>query len=303
MTHATAPVLDHVVVNVGNQLDDAQNIYRRLGFTLTERGHHSLGTSNHLAIFGENYLELLGFLGSDKSPRPDLVDAPPGLHGLVFKVTDSIALASDLATRALLEAAPAEFRRPVRIETGVEDARFRTVKIRSDLVQNGRVFFCHHFTPHLVWRNEWRSHPNGVTDIVGFVISAPLPEKSAALYEQIFDTPLLANDDKGNVSFNAGRARVSLLQPAYARSQFGSIASANDEQGAEADRMVALVLATRSLKQTAGTLAQSEIPCTELPDGSILVEAHHAAGVALKFVSQGSAAGHGAQQTSATGNP
>lgn len=54
-------VLDHVVINVADQLDAASALYRRLGFQLTERGHHSLGSSNHLAIFGENYLELLGY--------------------------------------------------------------------------------------------------------------------------------------------------------------------------------------------------------------------------------------------------
>jgi hypothetical protein len=284
MTYPTAPVLDHVVVNVGNQLDDAQKIYERLGFALTERGHHSLGTSNHLAIFGENYLELLGFLGSDTSPRPDLVDTPSGLHGLVFKVADSVALASHLAERGLLEATPAEFVRPVQLASGAEDARFRTVRIRAGLVQNGRVFFCHHFTPHLVWRDEWRSHPNGVTDIVGFVIATAEPAKTAALYERIFDTPLLAADDNGDVSFGAGRARVYFQQPAHAGSSFGPIAAPADTR--QGDRMVALILSTRSLQQTASTLNRHEVPFVELSDGSILVEAQHAAGVALKFVAQ-----------------
>jgi len=51
------PVLDHVVINVASQLDEASEIYRRLGFQLSERGHHTLGSSNHLAIFDESYLD------------------------------------------------------------------------------------------------------------------------------------------------------------------------------------------------------------------------------------------------------
>ncbi len=53
---AIAPIVDHVVINVVGGLDDAAAIYTGLGFQLTPRGHHSLGTSNHLAIFHESYL-------------------------------------------------------------------------------------------------------------------------------------------------------------------------------------------------------------------------------------------------------
>ena len=48
------PQLDHAVINVADRLDDASALYRRLGFQLTPRGHHSLGSSNHLAVFGDN---------------------------------------------------------------------------------------------------------------------------------------------------------------------------------------------------------------------------------------------------------
>ena len=36
------PTLDHVVINARDDMDRAADIYRRLGFTLTERGYHSL---------------------------------------------------------------------------------------------------------------------------------------------------------------------------------------------------------------------------------------------------------------------
>lgn len=45
------PTLDHVVIYVADQLDDADTLYRHLKFQLLPRGHHSLGSSNHLAIF------------------------------------------------------------------------------------------------------------------------------------------------------------------------------------------------------------------------------------------------------------
>ena len=65
----TLPVatLDHVVINARDDMDRAADIYRRLGFTLTERGYHSLGSMNHLAMFGTDYLELIAV---PKAQRP-----------------------------------------------------------------------------------------------------------------------------------------------------------------------------------------------------------------------------------------
>ena len=37
-------ILDHVVVNVQARLDAGVAAYGNLGFSLTERGHHTLGT-------------------------------------------------------------------------------------------------------------------------------------------------------------------------------------------------------------------------------------------------------------------
>ena len=51
--------LDHVVINARDDMDRAADTYTRLGFTLTERGYHSLGSMNHLAMFGTDYLELI----------------------------------------------------------------------------------------------------------------------------------------------------------------------------------------------------------------------------------------------------
>jgi Glyoxalase-like domain len=46
MPHLPVPTLDHVVVNTQDRLDEAAETYRRLGFTLTPRGYHTLGSMN-----------------------------------------------------------------------------------------------------------------------------------------------------------------------------------------------------------------------------------------------------------------
>ena len=60
--------IDHVVILV-RDLDRAADTYARLGFTLTPRGFHSLGSQNHCVMFGNDYFELLAV------PRPHPVMA------------------------------------------------------------------------------------------------------------------------------------------------------------------------------------------------------------------------------------
>src|SRR3712207_7503991 len=62
------------------------------------------------------------------------------------------------------------------------DARFRTIGLAASEAPYGRVYFCRHDTPDLVWQPEWQSHPNGATGVAEFVIATPDP--SAARSEE-----------------------------------------------------------------------------------------------------------------------
>jgi len=89
------PTLDHVVINVRDRIDEGADTFRRLGFTLTPRGYHTLGSMNHLAMFGTDYLELIA-----APPGDTLVFAPPlmtpeaTLDRIVQIVGDSIVAAT-----------------------------------------------------------------------------------------------------------------------------------------------------------------------------------------------------------------
>src|ERR1700751_4115104 len=91
-----AATLDHVGLNERDDMDRAADIYRRLGFTLTERGYHSLGSINHLAMFGTDYLELIAVPKNATSGRLDLLDYAFGLNGLVFGSEDSAVTFAEL---------------------------------------------------------------------------------------------------------------------------------------------------------------------------------------------------------------
>src|SRR5690348_13771355 len=148
------PTLDHVVVNVRDRIDDGLDTYRRLGFTMTPRGYHTLGSMNHLAILGTEYLELIA-APPGESRRAEILAAPFGLNGLVFGTEDSAAVYAALRAAGVAVEPPLEFSRPVDLGDGSRDATFRTVRLTPGTVPAGRIYFCHHFNRDLVWRDAW----------------------------------------------------------------------------------------------------------------------------------------------------
>ncbi|HEY0328285.1 MAG TPA: VOC family protein [Rhodopseudomonas sp.] len=272
------PVLDHVVINVMGRLDEAAAQYARLGFQLTERGHHTLGSSNNLAIFGNDYLELLGYLPGRETQRADLWAHPPGLTGLVFKSVDADLAYCTLQARGVPVQPPMSFARPVTLAEGTHDARFKVIRVSGGQVENGRTFFCHHDTPELVWRPEWQQHRNGVTGIAEFVIAARNPARTASLYEQMFGEGLLSQIS-GGVSFRAGAATVLVLQPDAVAARY---AGAPLQSADGSDRMVALVFRVASLDTPRSVFDAAGIAYQSYA-GGIIVSHAEAANVALGF--------------------
>lgn len=273
------PVLDHVVVNVMDRLDEAAAQYTQLGFQLTERGHHSLGSSNNLAIFGTDYLELIGYLPGREQKRPELWTYPPGLTGLVFKPSDPEFVYQAMRARGVPIQPPMSFSRPVMMPDGEQEARFTVVRVSGDAVQNGRTFFCYHETPELVWRPEWQVHRNGATGIAEFVIASHEPARTVALYDRMFG-PGIAQTVPGGFAFGARPATVLVLKPGVVADRYNGAAPVSADGS---DRMVGLTFKVTSLDQPRAVLDAEGIPYTPLAAGGIVVPYAHAANVALAF--------------------
>jgi glyoxalase-like protein len=272
------PVLDHAVINVMDKLDEAAAQYGRLGFQLTERGHHTLGSSNNLAIFGTTYLELLGYLPGRETMRADLWTHPAGLTGLVFKSPDADLVYATLKERAVPVLEPMSFARPVALPGGDQDARFKVIRVGGDEVQNGRTFVCHHDTPELVYRPEWQVHPNGATEIVEFAVASNDPARAAAVYGRMFGPERLTSI-QGGVSFQAGPATVLVLEPAAIAERYAGAAIASADGS---DRMVALTFKVGSLATPRAVLDAAGIAYKPY-GGGIVVSHADAANVALGF--------------------
>lgn len=270
------PTLDHVVINARDRLDAAAETYQRLGFTLTPRGHHTLGSSNNLAILGTDYLELLG-VEPGTGTRTDVLDWPAGLNGLVFKTQDSDGTFAALQQAGVPVLPPQAFSRPVESPAGTKDAAFRIVRIERDAAPAGRLFFCHHLTPELVWQDSVRRHANGALGIRRAVICAADPAALGGLFARMFGADAVRQTD-GGCSLAAGLAQVDVVTPKALEAEFGAAAPA---AVGRAQFMAALTLRTASLDRAAAALRAGGIGVAQ--NGGITVPADAAGGVTLVF--------------------
>jgi hypothetical protein len=244
------PVLDHVVVDVRDRIDEAMHRFSALGFQLTPRGRHTLGSVNHLAMFATDYLELLGFAG-DGAVRPEIAHFPIGLNGLVFKTADAERVHRQAEAVGLPILPVQSFSRPVAVDGATQDARFRTTRLDPGKVAMGRVYFCEHQTPDLVWRAEWLAHANGACAINRVVVATADPQRTAMLFRALFGKEAVTDHD-GRCVIAAGTAQVDLATPSLVAAEFDQAAA---DPAGRSEYMAALEIRVRSLAEAAGCLS------------------------------------------------
>jgi hypothetical protein len=273
---ALSPVLDHVVIDARDRIDEAMRCFQSLGFQLTPRGRHTLGSVNYLAMFATDYLELLGF-ATDGAIRPEIMRFPVGLNGLVFKTADA-DLVHDQAAAAGLPVIPVQsLSRPVALESGMQDARFRTTRLDPAQVAMGRVYFCEHQTPDLVWRPEWQTHPNGAYAIARVVVATANPQRTASLFRGLFGDVAVADRSGGQI-IAAGAAQVELSTPDMIKAEFGEAAA---NPAGRTEFMAALGITVRSLNAAEQCLRS--VPGLRVEPHRLVVPADAAFNTAIAF--------------------
>src|SRR3954452_19215706 len=208
---------------------------------------------NHLPIINKKYLELIAATPGD-TRRPEILAAPCGLNGLVFGTEDSAGVYQALHEAGVAVEPPLEFSRPVELSDGARDARFRTVRLAPGTVPAGRIYFCHHFTRDLVWRDEWRHHANGATGILRAVIAARDPSALAGLFSRMFGEDGVQRIEAG-YSLAVGLSRFDIVTMEQLALEFADAAPGDDR----AEFMAALTVRTRSLERAAAALGAGSV--------------------------------------------
>ncbi len=258
--------LDHTGINVQYDMDRAEGLFGALGFFLTERGHHSMGSINHLMVFGPDYMELVGLPPGFENPQTDFGALAPGINGLVFRTTDVDAIFAHLQEIDMHGLPPKAFNRPVQGPEGAAMARFRTVAVRPGIFPGGRVYYCEHGTPELVWRPEWQSHANGTLETAEFVVVSGASEVEAENFARLLQSAIGGPPDQRRVAL--ARGQITIITPAAYGERYGALASPMAERGSI---FGALVLRTDSLAKIRDIVANMASPVPMIDEATRVV--------------------------------
>ena len=236
--------LDHTVINVHFDMDRSQAIFESLGFQLTPRGRHSLGSINHLIVLKDDYVEIVGLPTDTDQLRQEVLESPIGIDGLVFQ-TKSADRTHEALLKKTLPAQPVQaFSRPVALDGNICKASFRTTRFSPGTFSAGRVYFCQHLTPELVWRKEWQAHPNKVVHTAGFLIVAENPASEAKNYLAA-SGGRLKKGMHGEYRIGSRHYELVFVTPAQYQACFGALAC---NRGERSSFFGAIALKTKDIK-------------------------------------------------------
>lgn len=267
--------IDHVVVLV-RDLDKARDAYRRMGFALTPRGFHTLGSQNHCLMFSSDYVELLAV----PKPHPamqyftDFLSKGEGLAAIALATGDAASLHASLAADGIAADAPLDFARPVQ---DLGEARFRIVQFPADASPGCRLFACQHFTRELVWRPEYQRHANGATQIAALAVVAEDPAAAAASYGRLLGSRPQAIEE--GLLVQTGSAPIALAS----RWKLGHRLHGVGLPLRSRPLVAALFVRVADRARAAAVLRKNGLEPVALADGAFAVSAQDAHGVAVVF--------------------
>ena len=268
MATAIEHTLDHVVIHVGRELDAAAAWLATLGFEVSPRGRHSIGTVNHLVVFGRTYLELIGLPADFSGAAPTwLVTGPTGLKALALRSMDAAALQLTLQRRAVRTDELLDFSRAVTIDGTDATAAFRVLQLHTQPADAIAFFWCEHRTPHLVWHSYLRPHSNGTDEIASVAIHTGEPAAQAAACATFF-------------GHEPHPAATLPLPPSSL--QFVPFS----EPAGRGMPHAVLTFCTHSLEQLTDELDMRTVAWASDADGGVLLRSTALAGITLRFVSR-----------------
>jgi len=227
--------LDHVGLFVPD-MPGAARAMERLGFSLTPYTvqRHTLatgelavtGTANRLAILRLGYIEMLTAVGD--TPLADQMRGAiaryPGAHLIAFGSADADATHRRLSAEGFQPLPLVRLQRGAATPDGERLARFSVVRVPPGRMPEGRMQFCQHHTPELVWQTQHQQHANRASALTDILLCVDAPAEAAARYERFLGLAAQARD--GFRLLELARGRLHLFDPPGLREATGITAPA-----------------------------------------------------------------------------
>ena len=207
--------LDHVLVGV-RDLEQAREIWTRLGFTLTPRGRHiGWGTANYCIMFDRDYIELLGIIDPAQFTNnlDRFLEQREGLLCLAFATDDAARSARTLRARGVGVEEPKNLSRILELPTGEAKPAFELVHLKPEASPGFKAFLCHHRTPEIVWQPQWVEHPNTAVGIGSVHVVVKDPKTILAAYHRLLDREMEVPVGETFTFFDVGGCAIYLSAP------------------------------------------------------------------------------------------
>ncbi|MEX2519416.1 MAG: VOC family protein [Paracoccaceae bacterium] len=287
MSHPVKGV-DHAFIMV-DDLDDAAERYRALGFTLSPRGLHSAakGSANYTIMFPEDYFELLGILAPTpgNAPRRAMLEkCGQGLHAVACRIDDAAKGAASLGELGIATYGLGDFQRPVPLPGGGEGiAAFSTVSFAPEEVPTGIVFMCQHKTRETVWLPELMTHANTAIGLDAVIARSSAPEADGARMARLFAAGnVKAEGGVAEVTTGPNSAPILMMDEAALAAAYPGVDLAKTPTGA----FTALRLRVSDLSAAIKVLAKAGIPHSRTSRG-VAAAPEACSGAIIEFVPAG----------------
>ena len=228
---AGAVNLDHVAHFVPH-MDNAAPALEKLGFTLTPfsaQSHRpepggplmSAGSGNRCTMFKHGYLEFLTPTGATQTADQlrSSIKRYVGVHLIAFGTAAPELDFNRLSAQGFAPLAPVDLQRPIAIPGGDDVARFTLVRVPPGTMPEGRVQFCQHHTPQLLWQAQWLAHDNHAAALTAVILCVEDPAEAAARYARY--TGLEAKHLGDYYHLDTARGRLLFYPPALVKRKFG----------------------------------------------------------------------------------
>jgi hypothetical protein len=215
--------LDHVAHFVPD-IDSASSTLEKLGFTLTPFSAHShrvapeaplipAGTGNRCVMLKRGYLEFLTPIGNTNTADElrSAIQRYTGPHLIAFGTTRPEADYQRLAGNGFGPLDPVTLRRDIETADGRATASFTVVRVPSGTMAEGRIQYCQHHTPDLLWQSRWLAHPNGAVALNGVIVCVTDPQETAARYGRYTGLPFHMSGSVGCLA--TARGSLMFLDP------------------------------------------------------------------------------------------
>ena len=204
---------DHLVIMARDQMCLVAKQFSDLGFRLSAKSTHNLGSSNQLIVLDSTYLEILGWEEGTVPQRAEIANLAFGLDALVFRTSNAEACFNALKEAGFAPNAVQDLSRPAQVGNEIKQAFFKTVRFSQQPIEGLRIYFCEHVTPDFVWVKADQQHPNQLNHLQSITLGSANPSETFFVLQKLLQLVKLDNQADALNSTSQKRGPLQLFLP------------------------------------------------------------------------------------------